>query len=136
MTFDDTYLGIAALVAKHSKAKRKQVGAVLVTVNGVMLPGYNGTFSGADNACEDDDGVTLPTVLHAELNCLLKAAKEGVSVKDSTMYVTLSPCERCAAMLVQSGIKRLVYGEQYRESAGIELMRNAGVEVVFKQIIG
>ena len=139
MKFDSTYMQMAQSIALHSKAVRKKVGAILVTNHGIVLPGYNGTPSGMDNNCEEDKGydeltqsqilVTKPEVIHAELNCILKAAKEGVSVVDSTVYVTLSPCVQCAAMMIQSGVKCVVFGEQYRDDSGILLLKTAGVAV-------
>jgi dCMP deaminase len=139
MKFDNTYMQMAQCIALHSKAIRKKVGAILVTNHGVVLPGFNGTPAGMDNNCEEDKGydeltqsqilVTKPEVIHAELNCILKAAKEGVSVVDSVVYVTLSPCVQCAAMMVQSGVCRVVFGEQYRDNSGILLLKTAGVAV-------
>ena len=133
-----TYMRFALGLANESKANRKKVGAVLVTNNGVLLPGINGTPSGWDNTCEDFYGydlkgvetlVTKPEVIHAELNCILKAAKEGVSVIDSTLYVTLSPCVPCAAMLAQAGIKRVFYYDEYRCKKGIDILRYNGILV-------
>lgn len=116
-----------------SKSKRKAVGAVLVTQKGVVLPGVNGSAKGTSNDLEfeDEDGnlVTKPTTIHAELNCILKAAKEGVSVEGSTLYVTLSPCEACAAMLVQAGVKEVVYLENYRCSKGLTLLQDSVILV-------
>lgn len=131
-SLDQTYLGTALLHAKLSKAIRKQTGAVLVTENGVTLTGYNGQPSGMSNICETyafdkECLVTKPEVIHAELNTLLKASREGVSVLDSTMYITLSPCIQCAAMMVQAGIKRVVYLEQYRCTKGLDLLEEAGI---------
>lgn len=139
MKFDNTYMQMARTISVHSKALRKQVGACLVTKHGVVIPAYNGTPSGMDNSCEKIAGydhntkqyvlVTKPEVIHAELNCILKAAKEGVSVVDSVVYVTLSPCVQCAAMMIQSGVKRVVFGEHYRDNSGILLLKTAGVAV-------
>lgn len=131
---DSTYMGTAVLHSRLSKAIRKQVGAVVVTSQGVALTGFNGTPTGASNRCEDIDSetgeyVTRPDVVHAELNCILKAAREGVSVLQSTVYVTLAPCLSCSAMLVQAGIKRLVYAENYRDTRGIELLLSSGIIV-------
>ena len=134
---DDTYMGTALLHARLSKAKRAQVGAVLVTSQGVTLTGYNGTPVGLSNECEEfktvhDTGpvyVTKPEVIHAELNCILKAAREGVSCIGGTMYVTLSPCVPCAAMMIQAGIKRLVYKDVYRDQGGITLLETANIKV-------
>lgn len=126
---DEVYMKMAEAMSTLSKAKRKKVGAVLVTKNGVVLTGCNGTASGSDNACEDSEGNTKPEVLHAELNCILKAAKEGVSVLDSTLYVTLSPCLQCAAMLVQAGVKQVTYKELYRCTKGIKFLKENGIKV-------
>lgn len=126
---DDVYMGTAFLHARKSKAQRAQVGAVLVTENGVMMSSYNGTARGTSNACEDENGFTKIEVIHAELNAILHAAREGVSVKGATVYVTMSPCRHCAALMIQTGIKRVVYSEQYRDASGIEYLRDNGIEV-------
>lgn len=136
---DETYMGTALLHARLSKAIRAQVGAVLVTSQGVTLTGYNGTPKGLPNECETEEYddwrrthfhlVTKPEVIHAELNCILKAAREGVSCIDATMYVTLSPCVSCAAMMIQAGVKRLVYKEMYRDQSGVALLLQAKVDV-------
>ena len=136
-SLDETYMGTAMLHARLSKAIRAQVGAVLVTSQGVTLTGYNGTPKGLRNECEnvkwDSNGdtylVTKPEVIHAELNCILKAAREGVSCIGATMYVTLSPCVPCAAMMIQAGVKRLVYKDTYRIQDGTDLLQRAGVVV-------
>ena len=136
-TFDDVYMGTALLHAKRSKAIRAKVGAVLVTKTGIIIPGYNGTPSGTSNECEvrvfdrvasSTVLVTKPEVIHAELNCTIKAAREGVSVEGSTIYVTLSPCISCAALLLQAGISRLVYKDEYRDNSGIEYLQKYGIE--------
>ena len=131
---DDVYMQTAMLHAGLSKAKRKQVGAVLVTKTGTTLTGYNGTPSGLSNTCEDSHLcgsaeflVTKKEVIHAELNCILKAAKEGVSVEDATIYTTLSPCVPCAAMLINAGIKELVWQETYSSTYGLDLLKQAGI---------
>lgn len=134
---DDVYMGTALLHSRLSKAKRAQVGAVLVTSHGVTLTGYNGTPTGLPNNCEvfqtvHDTGpvyVTKPEVIHAELNCIMKAAREGVSCIGATVYVTLSPCIQCSAMLIQAGVKRVVYKQQYRDLSGVELLQQANVVV-------
>ena len=137
---DETYMGTALLHAKLSKARRAQVGAVLVTSHGVTLTGYNGTPTGRSNECEvvvktslpylfEDTLVTKQEVIHAELNCIMKAAREGVSTINGTIYVTLSPCIQCSAMLVQAGIKRVVYKQLYRDTKGIELLQDCGILV-------
>lgn len=130
---DQVYMSVAEAHATLSKARRTHVGACLVTKNGVILGGVNGTVTGADNNCEieNEDGslTTRPDVIHAELNSILKASKEGVSVLDGTMYITLSPCSQCAAMLAQAGIKRIVYRNSYRNLDGIKLLEDLGVLV-------
>lgn len=122
------YMDIAVSMAKYSKATRAKVGAVLVTSNGVVLPSYNGTPVGTDNSCEED-GVTKPTTIHAELNCVGKSAKEGVSIDGATLYVTLSPCRHCAAVLIQVGIRRVVYLEEYRDMSGVMFLSENGIKV-------
>lgn len=133
MNLDKTYMNFAIDMSSNSKAIRAKVGAVLVTKQGVVLTGYNGTPSGTDNSCEmfDSNGnyVTRPEVLHAELNCIMKAAREGVSCIDATVYVTLSPCVQCAAMMKQVGIKRVVYMHKYRDTSGIDYLKNHNVIV-------
>jgi dCMP deaminase len=134
---DETYMGTAILHSKLSKARRAQVGAILVTKQGVTLTGYNGTAVGRPNDCEvfqtvHDSGpvyVTKPEVIHAELNCIMKAAREGVSCVDATVYVTLAPCVQCAAMMLQAGVKRVVYLQQYRDDSGIKLLQESNVVV-------
>jgi dCMP deaminase len=122
-------MDIAMSMAKYSKANRAKVGAVLVTSNGVVLPSYNGTPVGTDNSCEEND-VTKPTTIHAELNCVLKAAREGVSILGCTIYTTLSPCMSCAAMLLQSGVRCVVYLDEYRDVSPLEYLRANGMTVV------
>lgn len=135
---DDLYMGTALLYGRLSRAIRAKVGAVLVTSQGIIIGGVNGTASGRSNNCEELKPqpfpnkpalFTKPEVIHAELNCILKAAREGVSCVGSTVYVTLSPCVPCSAMLVQAGIKRLIYEVQYRDPSGIELLESCGIEV-------
>jgi len=133
---DAVYMQVAMANAGLSKAVRAKVGAALVTPHGVILSGYNGTPKGLDNCCEykvDYAGesrlVTRAEVIHAELNAVLKAAKEGVSCYQGTMYVTLAPCVSCSAMLINAGISRLVYANSYRDSQGLELLAEAGVVV-------
>ena len=106
---------IAELYAQESRATRAKVGAVLVTSTGVLIPGYNGTPSGWDNICEVDNK-TLPYVLHAEMNCILKCAEEGVSTRGCTIYVTHSPCWHCAACLAQCGVKTVRYKQKYGDA--------------------
>jgi len=127
---DDIYMNIATEVAKLSYAERKKVGAVLVKDGSIISHGYNGTPHGFENICEDetDDGlVTRKEVLHAESNAISKVAKSTNSSDGSTLYVTLSPCYECSKLIIQSGIKRVVYKEQYRRSEGIDLLIKAGI---------
>ena len=124
----------ALLYARRSKGVRAKVGALLVTANGVLLPGYNGTAPGRSNTLERVDYetgelVTKTEVIHAELNCIIKAAREGISCKGSTVYVTLSPCEHCAALLVSCGVSSVFYGEVYKSEDGINLLKQSGVQV-------
>lgn len=117
---DRMYMRIAYENARMSIAKRAKVGACLVTPSGVLLTGWNGTPAGwYTNECENNN-TTKPEVIHAELNCILKAAKQGVSVLGSTVYVTLSPCEHCSGLLLSCGIKRVVYSEDYRDLTGVQ----------------
>lgn len=131
---DSTYMGTAILHAKLSKAIRKKVGAVAVTQHGVTLTGYNGRHAGADNRCEDTNPetgeiTTRADVLHAEQNTILKAAREGISLTGAIMYITLSPCLQCSAMMAQVGIKEVIYIEDYRSLDGVELLKKAGINV-------
>lgn len=127
--FDSRYLEMASIWAKNSYCKRRQVGALIVKDNMIISDGYNGTPSGFENICEDESGVTKPYVLHAEANALTKVAKSGNSSLGATLYVTASPCMECAKLIIQSGIKRVVYKDEYRITDGIDLLRRAGIEV-------
>jgi dCMP deaminase len=129
---DGLYMGIALGYSQLSKARRAKVGACLVTKNGITLGGFNGSAVGTDNNLEhviNGELVTKSSTIHAELNAILKAAREGVSCLDSTMYTSLSPCVQCSAMLINAGVKRLVYLEEYRDQSGVELLKSAGVTV-------
>lgn len=130
----NVYMQTALLHADLSKARRKRVGACLVTSNGTIIPSWNGTPQGTDNNCEDllEDGTlsTKQEVIHAELGCVLKCAKEGINTAGASVYVSLSPCIQCSAMLLQAGIKQVFYREQYRDTSGIDYLSRNGVEVV------
>ncbi|MEA5005092.1 MAG: dCMP deaminase family protein [Rikenellaceae bacterium] len=128
--FDRSYLEMAAVWAKNSYCKRRQVGALLVKDRMIISDGYNGTPAGFENICEDDEGHTKPYVLHAEANAITKVAKSGNNSKGATMYVTTAPCLECAKLIIQAGITRLVYKDDYRVSDGIDLLRRAGIEIV------
>ncbi len=127
--FDKAYLEMAAVWARNSYCKRRQVGALIVKDRMIISDGYNGTPSGFENVCEDENGVTKPYVLHAEANAITKVAKSGNSSQGATLYVTASPCVECAKLIIQAGIRRVVYKDSYRLNDGIELLQRAGIEV-------
>lgn len=127
--FDERYLEMAGIWARNSYCKRRQVGALIVKDKMIISDGYNGTPSGFENICEDENGVTKPYVLHAEANAITKVAKSGNSSQGSTLYVTASPCLECSKLIIQSGIKRVVYRDEYRLTDGVDLLRRAGIEV-------
>ena len=116
--------------AKNSYCRRRQVGALIVKDRMIISDGYNGTPSGFENVCEDENGVTKPYVLHAEANAISKVAKSGNSSQGATLYITDSPCMECAKLIIQAGIKRVVYADEYRLTDGIDLLRRAGIECV------
>ena len=130
---DTIYLRMARQFSLLSRAVRLKVGALIVTPTGVIVPGYNGTPPGFDNECEytDSNGnlVTKPDVIHAEMNAILKAARQGVSLLGSTVYCTHAPCVNCAAKMAGIDFKRFVYQNQYRDTSGIELLEQSGVSV-------
>jgi dCMP deaminase len=126
--FDRRYLEMAEIWAKNSYCKRRQVGALLVKDNMIISDGYNGTPSGFENVCEEN-GVTKPYVLHAEANAISKVAKSGNNSFGATLYVTASPCIECSKLIIQCGIKRVVYKDEYRLTDGVDLLRRAGIEV-------
>ena len=128
--FDKSYLDMAAIWARNSYCKRRQVGALLVKDKMIISDGYNGTPSGFENICEDETGATKPYVLHAEANAITKVAKSGNSSLGATLYVTASPCLECSKLIIQAGITRVVYRDEYRLTDGVDLLRRAGVEVV------
>lgn len=123
------YADMCSRVAQCSSAERKKVGSVLVTPDDVLLIGWNGTPTGFDNTCEDKDGVTLPWVLHSESNAIMKATRAGVSLKGSTIFCNLSPCQQCSNLMVQAGISRVVYKEQYRDAAPLTFLMECGISV-------
>lgn len=126
---DLRYLRMAAIWAENSYCQRHKVGALVVKEKMIISDGYNGTPSGFENVCEDAHGVTHPYVLHAEANAITKLARSGNNSDQATLYVTASPCIECAKLIIQAGIRRVVYAEQYRLTDGIDLLRRAGVEV-------
>ena len=131
LALDKRYLRMARIWAENSYCKRRQVGALIVKDKMIISDGYNGTPSGFENNCEEEDNTTKPYVLHAEANAITKMACSNNSSKDSTLYVTASPCIECAKLIIQSGIKRLVYSEKYRLDDGIKLLERAEIEVVY-----
>ena len=130
---DSRYIRMAQIWAENSYCKRRQVGAIVVKDKMIISDGYNGTPSGFENICEDDNGLTKPYVLHAEANAITKIARSGNNSDGATLYVTSSPCIECAKLIIQAGIKRVVYSEAYRLNDGIELLQRAGIEVVLAQ---
>lgn len=127
---DGRYLRMARIWAENSYCKRRQVGALVVKDKMIISDGYNGTPSGFENVCEDENNVTKPYVLHAEANAITKLARSHNNSDGATLYVTASPCIECAKLIIQSGIKRVVYGETYRLDDGIRLLERAGIDVV------
>lgn len=132
--FDQRYLEMAQVWAKNSYCKRRQVGALIVKDRMIISDGYNGTPSGFENICEDENGITKPYVLHAEANAITKVAQSGNSSKGATLYVTASPCMECSKLIIQAGIKRVVYRDQYRLRDGIDLLEKAGIECVQMEV--
>ncbi len=130
---DLRYLRMARIWAENSYCKRRQVGALVVKDKMIISDGYNGTPSGFENICEEND-ITKPYVLHAEANAITKLARSSNNSDGSTLYVTASPCIECAKLIIQAGIKRVVYAEKYRLNDGIQLMERAGIKVEFTDI--
>lgn len=128
---DLRYIRMARIWAENSYCTRRQVGALIVKNKMIISDGYNGTPSGFENICEDENNVTKPYVLHAEANAITKIARSGNSSEGATMYVTASPCIECAKLIIQAGIKRVVYSEHYRLEDGINLLRRANIEVIY-----
>ena len=131
---DERYLRMAHIWAENSYCKRRKVGALVVKDKMIISDGYNGTPSGFENVCEDDNNITKPYVLHAEANAITKLARSSNNSDGSTLYVTASPCIECAKLIIQAGIKRVVYGEKYRLDDGLRLLQRAGIELVFLEI--
>ena len=131
---DSRYLRMARIWAENSYCVRRQVGALVVKDKMIISDGYKGTPSGFENVCEDDNNVTKPYVLHAEANAITKLARSNNNSDGATIYITASPCIECAKLIIQAGIRRVVYGEKYRLTDGIDLLERAGIEVVFMDI--
>lgn len=127
--FDTKYMEMAGIWATNSYCKRRKVGALIVKDKMIISDGYNGTPSGFENVCEDENGVTKPYVLHAEANAITKIAKSGNSADGATLYITDAPCIECSKLIIQAGIKRVVYRDEYRLTDGVDLLRRVGIEV-------
>jgi len=128
--FDKRYLEMARIWAKNSYCKRKQVGALIVKDKMIISDGFNGTPSGFENNCEDENGMTKPYVLHAEANAITKVAKSNNSSENATLYITTSPCLECSKLIIQSGINRVVFNEKYRIEDGLRILERTGIEIV------
>lgn len=128
--YDKAYMRMAVEWAKLSHCKRKQVGALIVKDRMIISDGYNGTPTGFENCCEDENEQTKWYVLHAEANAILKVASSTQSTKGATLYITLSPCKECSKLIHQSGIKRVVYKDSYKDNEGIDFLIKAGIEIV------
>ncbi|MBQ7553417.1 MAG: dCMP deaminase family protein [Bacteroidaceae bacterium] len=131
---DKRYLRMATIWSENSYCKRRQVGALIVKDKMIISDGYNGTPSGFENVCEDENNVTHPYVLHAEANAITKIARSNNNSEGATLYVTDAPCIECSKLIIQAGIKRVVYARQYRLDDGLQLLKKAGIEVVFMTI--
>ena len=131
---DERYLRMAIIWAEHSDSVRRKVGALIVKDNMIISDGYNGTPSGFENVCEDEDGLTKPYVLHAEANAITKVARSNNSSEGATLYITDAPCIECAKLIIQAGIRRIVYTKSYRLDDGLKLLERAGIECVKLQL--
>ena len=128
---DCRYLRMPRIWAENSYCQRRKVGALVVKDKMIISDGYNGTPSGFENICEDESNVTKPYVLHAEANAITKLARSSNNSEGSTLYVTAAPCIECAKLIIQAGIKRVVYGEKYRLDDGLKLLRKANIEIIY-----
>lgn len=127
---DRRYLRMATIWAENSYCVRRKVGALLVKDKMIISDGYNGTPSGFPNVCESEEGATYPYVLHAEANAISKVARSNNSSEGSTLYITASPCMECSKLIIQAGIKRVVFHDLYRITDGLDLLQRAGIEIV------
>ena len=130
LKYDKAYLKMALEWGKLSHCERKQVGALIVKDRMIISDGFNGTPTGFDNCCEDEEGLTKWEVLHAEANAILKVASSTQSAKNATLYITLSPCTQCSKLIHQAGIKRVVYANAYKDDAGVKFLEKAGIEII------
>lgn len=133
--FDKRYLEMARIWSKNSYCVRRQVGALIVKDRMIISDGYNGTPEGFENICEDDSNKTKPYVLHAEANAITKVAKSNNSSEGATLYITTSPCMECAKLIIQSGIKRVVFCDEYHSNDGMEILERAKIEVQYLEIV-
>ena len=131
LKYDKAYLRMASEWAKLSYCERRQVGAIIVKDRMIISDGYNGTPTGYENICEDDEGYTKWYVLHAEANAILKVAASTQSYKGATLYITLSPCKNCRKLIYQAGITRVVYSTAYKDLSGVDFLEKSGIEVNF-----
>ncbi|BCI62393.1 MULTISPECIES: deoxycytidylate deaminase [Bacteroidales] len=131
LMLDRRYIKMALIWAENSYCKRRKVGALIVKEKMIISDGYNGTPAGFENICEDEDNHTFPYVLHAEANAITKVARSNNSSEGATLYVTSSPCIECAKLIIQAGIRRVVFSEHYRLHDGIDLLEQAGIQVDF-----
>lgn len=131
---DNRYLRMAAIWSENSYCERRKVGALIVKDKMIISDGFNGTPTGFENICEDENNVSKPYVLHAEANAITKIARSGNNSDGATLYVTDSPCIECAKLIIQAGIKRVLYSREYRLTDGVDLLKRAGIEVIFQPI--
>lgn len=131
LELDKRYMRMAAIWAENSYCERRKVGALIVKDKMIISDGYNGTPAGFENICENDEGFTKPYVLHAEANAITKIARSSNNSNGATLYVTTSPCIECAKLIIQAGIVRVVYGEEYHIMDGVNLLKRVGIEVVY-----
>ncbi|MDA0972151.1 MAG: dCMP deaminase family protein [Bacteroidetes bacterium] len=135
LKYDKAYLRMAKEWGQLSHCERKKVGAIIVKDGMIISDGYNGTPSGFENPCEDEEGYTKWYVLHAEANALMKVAKSTNNMNEATLYITLSPCRECSKLIHQAGVKRLVYLDEYKDRSGLDFLKDAGIELVHIPII-
>jgi dCMP deaminase len=135
LKYDKAYLRMAKEWGQLSHCERKKVGAIIVKDGMIISDGYNGTPSGFENPCEDEEGYTKWYVLHAEANALMKVAKSTNNMNEATLYITLSPCKECSKLIHQAGVKRLVYLDEYKDRSGLDFLKDAGIELVHIPII-
>ena len=135
ISWDEFFMSVAIAAQRRSKDPNTQVGACIASTNHRILSvGYNGTPSGFENVCEDENGKTKPYVLHAEANAITKVAKSANNCDGSTLYITAAPCIECSKLIIQAGIKRVVYCEEYRSEEGLDLLRKVGIECIQREI--